>query len=143
VGAGLIRNGKGLDGDAANPSGIDVRWGVLGLTALLCACADKSDPPRGIAGADADNGLSVIGRTGCAACHVIPGVDWPRGLAGPSLEGFADSPMIGGRFPNQPDVLVDWLVDAPAMAPATAMPAMPLTEGEARDVAAYLYTLDE
>lgn len=120
-----------------------MRWGVLSLTALLCACSDKSDPPRGIAGADADNGLAVIQRIGCASCHVIPGVPWPEGLVGPSLAGFADSPMIGGQFPNQPDVLVNWLVDAPSMDPATAMPAIPLTEREARDVAAYLYTLDD
>lgn len=120
-----------------------MRWGVLGLTALLCACVDKSDLPREITGADAENGLAVIHRIGCASCHAIPGVGWPQGLAGPSLTGFADSAMIGGQFPNRPDVLVDWLIDAPSMAPATGMPAMPLTEGEARDVAAYLYTLDD
>lgn len=143
MGGGLIRSGKGRDGDTANSSGIDVKWAVLSLTALLCACVDKSDPPTRIAGADADNGLAVIQRVGCASCHVIPGIRWPRGRAGPSLDRFADSPMIGGRFPNQPDVLVDWLIDAPSMAPATAMPPMPLTESEARDVAAYLYSLDD
>ena len=120
-----------------------MRWGVLSLTALLCACADKSDPPREIAGADAENGQVVMQRVGCAACHDIPGIQWPQGMAGPSLAGFAESPMIGGRFPNRPDRLVDWLIDAPAMAPETAMPAMPLTEAEARDVAAYLYTLHD
>lgn len=120
-----------------------MRWGVLSLTALLCACADKSDPPREIAGADAENGRVVIQRVGCGACHAIPGVPWPKGLAGPSLEGFADSPMVAGRFPNRPEVLVRWVIDPPSMAPATAMPATPLTEAEARDVAAYLYTLHD
>lgn len=120
-----------------------MKWGVLIVAALLCACVDKTDPPRSIMGADAERGLAVMHRVGCAACHVIPGVRWPQGLAGPSLKGFADSPMIGGRFPNRPDILVDWLIDAPSMSPETAMPAMPLTQAEARDVAAYLYTLDE
>lgn len=82
-------------------------------------------------------------RVGCAACHVIPGIDWPQGVAGPSLEGFASRPMIAGRLPNQPGVLTAWLVDAPSLSPGTGMPPMPLTEAEARDVAAYLYTLDE
>lgn len=82
-------------------------------------------------------------RVGCAACHEVPGIDWPQGLAGPSLKGFGASPMIAGRFPNQPEVLTAWLIDAPSLAPETAMPAMPLTEAEARDVAAWLYTLDE
>lgn len=134
---------EGRSSQVTSAAATSVRCGVLGLTALLGACVDKTDPPRTIAGADADNGLVVMQRVGCASCHVIPGVRWPRGLAGPSLEGFADSPMIGGQFPNRPDVLVAWLRDAPSMAPATAMPAMPLTESEARDVAAYLYTLDD
>ena len=82
-------------------------------------------------------------RVGCAACHVIPGIDWPQGTVGPSLEGFAARPMIAGRLPNQPDVLTAWLIDAPSLSPGTGMPPMPLTEAEARDVAAYLYPLDE
>lgn len=120
-----------------------MKWGVLSLTVLLCACADKTNPPVTIAGADASAGLEVMQRVGCAACHVTPGVRWPQGIAGPSLHGFADSPMIAGRFPNRPDELVRFLIDAPSMAPDTAMPPMPLTQQEARDVAAYLYTLDE
>lgn len=118
------------------------RWAPL-LTVLTAACLDKTDPPRAIAGADPARGLAAIERTGCAACHVIPGVEWPAGLAGPSLEGFGASPMIAGRLPNQPDVLTAWLIDAPSLSPETGMPPMPLTEAEARDVAAYLYTLDE
>ena len=116
---------------------------MLALTALLCACADKSEPPRAIMGADASRGLEVMDRVGCAACHVTPGIDWPRGLAGPSLQGFADSPMIAGQFPNRPGVQTTFSRDAPSIAPPPAMPAMPLTDAEARDVAAYLYTLHD
>lgn len=120
-----------------------MKWIALFLPILLVACSDKTNPPRTIAGADADAGLQVMRRVGCAACHVIPGVDWPRGATGPSLKGFADSPMIAGRFPNRPAVLTAFIVDAPSMATDTGMPAMPLTQDEARDVAAYLYTLHE
>jgi mono/diheme cytochrome c family protein len=134
---------KGRDDQIGNPAGDGVRWGVLSLTVLLGACADKTDPPTTIAGADAAAGLEIIERVGCASCHVIPGVRWPSGIAGPSLQGFADSPMIAGRLPNQPSVLVAFLIDAPSLAPDTGMPPMPLTQEEARDVAAYLYTLDE
>lgn len=116
---------------------------MIALVAMLCGCADKSDPPRTITGADPKRGLDVIARVGCAACHDTPGVNWPRGVTGPSLQGFADSPMIAGQFPNRPDFLIHFLKDAPSMAPATAMPAMPLTNAEARDVAAYLYTLHD
>jgi sulfur-oxidizing protein SoxX len=51
--------------------------------------------------------------------------------------------MIAGRFPNRPDTLTLWLRDAPALDPGVAMPASGLSEAGARDVAAYLYTLDD
>lgn len=51
--------------------------------------------------------------------------------------------MIAGRLPNQPEVMATFVRDAPSLAPDTGMPSMPLTETEARDVAAYLYTLND
>ncbi|MBU1385127.1 MAG: c-type cytochrome [Alphaproteobacteria bacterium] len=112
-------------------------------TLLLGACGETSIPARTIAGADPARGLAVMERVGCAACHAIPGIAWPNGLTGPPLEGFAARPMIAGRLPNQPDVLTAWLIDPPALSPDTGMPPSPISEAEARDIAAYLYTLDE
>lgn len=109
---------------------------------LLVACADTSLPPRQIAGADRARGKQIAEQLGCRACHDIPGVAWPRGRVGGSLDGFATRPLIAGRLPNQPDVLVRWLRDPPAMVPDTAMPPQPLSLAGARDVAAYLYTLE-
>ena len=116
-----------------------VPWLLISMT----ACADKRDQPRELTGADAAAGLAVIERVGCAACHRIPGVDWPTGAVGGSLAGFADRSMIAGRFPNQPQALAVWVRNAPSMDPSTAMPAMPISPAEARDVAAYLYTLED
>ena len=45
-------------------------------------------------------------------------------------------------MPNRPAMLIEWVRSAPKFAPGTAMPPMPLDEGDARDVAAYLYTLE-
>ena len=116
---------------------------LLPILALLAACADKREQPRALTGADARAGLATIERVGCAACHRIPGVDWPQGTVGGSLDGFADRSMIAGRFPNQPDILAVWIRNAPSMSATTGMPAMPITPAEARDVAAYLYTLKD
>ena len=107
----------------------------------LGACADKTDAPRLIQGADAAQGLVVMERVGCGACHYIPGVDWPKGSIGGSLDGFGERSLIAGRFPNQPDTLIPWLRNAPSLSPETGMPPMPITDAEARDIAAYLYTL--
>lgn len=117
--------------------------GSVVLTALLlAACADKSDAPRAIAGADPKRGFEIARAVGCFACHAAPGVNWPRGSSGPALDGFGVRPLIAGRLPNQPDVLTVWLTDAPSLAPATGMPPMPLSDAEARDIAAWLYTLE-
>jgi len=115
---------------------------IVPILALLAACAEKRQQPRDITGADATTGLAVIKRLGCAACHQIPGVDWPQGTVGGSLDAFADRSMIAGRFPNQPETLTTWVRSAPNMSPTTGMPAIPMTSSEARDVAAYLYTLE-
>lgn len=116
---------------------------AAGLSSGLAACADKADAPRSLAQADPAEGLKLIERTGCATCHVIPGVSWPKGRTGGSLAGVAARPLIAGRLPNQPDVMVRFVRDAPSLLPDIGMPPMPLTEPEARDVAAYLYTLDD
>ncbi len=45
-------------------------------------------------------------------------------------------------MPNQPDVLVAWILDPASLSAATGMPPSPVTESQARDIAAYLYTLE-
>lgn len=89
--------------------------------------------------ADPARGKLAIESVGCASCHTIPGIRWPEGKAGPALAGMSERAMIAGRLPNRPDVLAGFVRDAPSLVPGTTMPAMPLGEQEARDVAAYLY----
>ena len=119
------------------------RLPLLAAVCLLAGCVDKADLPRPVAQGDAARGLAVVNQVGCAACHSIPGVAWPRGRSGSDLAGFGARPMIAGRLPNQPDILIRWLIDAPSLDPQTAMPPMPLSHDQARDIAAYLYSLDD
>ena len=62
-------------------------------------------------------------------------------FVGPPLDFFAERTYIGGELPNTPDTLVHWIMDAPSLIPATAMPRLGVSEADARDIAAYLYTL--
>jgi cytochrome c1 len=87
-------------------------------------------------------GMAAIERTGCASCHEIPGVDWPKGRLGPSLEGFDDVGLIAGALANRPATLAAFIRDPRAVKPASTMPAMPLSEQEAQDIASYLYGID-
>lgn len=89
--------------------------------------------------ADSANGKVVIKRVGCGSCHSIPGVNWPKGKVGPDLHGLSGRALIAGRLPNRPDVLAAYIRNAPALVPNSGMPAMPVSEAEARDIAAYLY----
>jgi cytochrome c2 len=97
--------------------------------------------PRIAPGGDAGRGRKLIQDFSCGACHRIPGVRGARGLVGPPLDLFAHRTFIGGQVPNTPQNLVRWVMDPHQVERGTAMPALGLDEQQARDVAAYLYTL--
>jgi mono/diheme cytochrome c family protein len=115
---------------------------LLGLSLLLTGCGEGDVGERQhLVEGDPENGRRVIKQLGCGACHRIPGVKGARGRVGPSLEGFARQGYIAGTFPNRATMLMRWIAEAPTLSPRTAMPAFDLTEREARDIAAYLYSL--
>jgi cytochrome c1 len=95
-----------------------------------------------VTGGDADAGREVLARRPCGGCHAIPGVRGALGAAAPSLSGFAGRAYIDGRLPNNPDNLVAWIMDPHAIDPQNAMPSMGIGRAEARNMAAYLYTLN-
>ena len=47
---------------------------------------------------------------------------------------------VGGVVTNSPDNLIKWILSPQAFSPRSAMPATGITEAEARDIAAYLYS---
>jgi cytochrome c1 len=111
------------------------------LCTALAACDGPPDRTPTLGDADIDRGRQLVVDKGCVACHTFPDVKWPRGGLGPSLENFGRQGLIAGRLPNQPGVLMQFLRNAPAQVPGTAMPAIAMTDQEVRDVAAYLLQL--
>lgn len=109
----------------------------------LAACdAGKSTRSYNIGDlGNAHQGKQLIQTYGCGACHIIPGVNGARGLVGPPLYYFADRTMIAGELPNTPPNLTRWIQHPKQVEPNTAMPDLGLTEDQAKDIAAYLYTL--
>jgi cytochrome c2 len=112
------------------------------LALCVPACDDTAAPRHLVVDGDPVRGQREITRLQCGACHTIPGIAAARGSVGPPLEGFASRVYLAGKWPNEPRYLLPWLRDPPAMAPLTAMPALVGDESAARDIAAYLYTLD-
>lgn len=106
----------------------------------LAACAEPHEPPRASRG-DPQRGREALAAFECRVCHYIPGVRGASGYVGPPLDAYARKVYIAGKFPNDAETLVRFIRDAPALAPETAMPAFAMSEAQAYDIAAYLYSL--
>jgi cytochrome c1 len=115
--------------------------GVVAMVGPLGPAERQPRPEQTVAGGDPERGRQIITRSGCMACHVIPGIAGAQGLVGPPLERFASRAYVGGVVPNRPQNLVAWILDPPSIDPLTAMPPTGISEPEARDVAAFLYSL--
>ncbi len=113
--------------------------GLVGLTPA--GGAGQTPDHLWIPGADPERGRGLVMRYDCGVCHTIQSVRGARGIVGPKLERFAERTVLAGSMANVPRNLVAWLMDPPAIDPATAMPDLGLSEAEARDIAAFLYTL--
>jgi cytochrome c len=96
---------------------------------------------EGSTGGRTTAGKALIGRYGCGACHEIPRISNAVGRVGPSLGGLSQRTQIAGVLANQPDNLVRWLQHPQSIVPGNGMPDQGITPEEARDIAAYLYTL--
>lgn len=113
---------------------------LLGLAGALLGCHDSA-PARPVPGGEPDAGRRLLADRGCGSCHTIPGVSGATGLVGPPLDHFARRTYIAGEVINNVDFLVRWIEVPQAIEPGTAMPNLGVTEGQARSMAAYLYTL--
>jgi cytochrome c2 len=118
-------------------------FAVVGLGLAVSACRGSgivSGTPVATGG-DPRAGHRAIDARHCGVCHDIPGVTGAAGVVGPPLDGFARRTYIPSGIPNTPANLVSWIRDPRQFCERTAMPNLGLNESEARDVAAYLYTL--
>lgn len=110
-------------------------------TASGCTGGQQVPPYTVSTGGHPARGEQVIARYECGKCHTIPGIDGANGVVGPPLNFMARRSTLAGNFPNDPHHLVEWVMRPQEMKPGTAMPDLGLSEQQARDVAAYLYTL--
>ena len=110
------------------------------LTLAGCDRSSKGNAPVSTIG-DPERGQQAMAYYGCASCHVVPGVPGAQGLIGPSLKHVGSRTYIAGIRANTPINLTQWIENAPALNPKTAMPDLEIPEPTARDIASYLYTL--
>ena len=108
---------------------------------LVGAQADVAAAPLPRSDGDSNRGAELIGRFGCGYCHTIPGIDNANGRVGPPLTGFGDRLYVAGMLPNTPENLMAWIEDPQRVVPGNVMPVLGIGDHDARDIAAYLYTL--
>ena len=88
-----------------------------------------------------DRGKAAIQRYGCGGCHAITGISGADGQVGPSLAKIAAQAELAGKLPNTPDAMIIWLRHPQEVVPGNGMPDLGIGDADARDIAAYLYTL--
>lgn len=88
-------------------------------------------------------GHELLTSYGCVSCHAIPGTAATTSFVGPPLDSWAQRNILAGQFANTPVNLVAWIHDPQQMKPGSAMPSVGASMQDARDIAAYLYTLGE
>jgi cytochrome c1 len=115
---------------------------AIWLVAAETEARAAAERAAAITGSDPARGRTLFSDRGCGQCHTVPGVRRATGLVGPDLRRFGARVYVAGVLANNPGNLIRWLRDPPAVDPRTAMPNLQLDEREARDLAAFLYTLD-
>ncbi len=100
-----------------------------------------SQAARITGGGNPASGKELIRRYGCQGCHSIPGIRDAKGMVGPPLDHLSKRVYVAGELPNTTANLMHWIQHPHEVHPRTAMPEMGVSEQDARDISAYLYTL--
>jgi len=114
---------------------------VFVVAFLSSACNRSENQAEAAAGGNAKVGRHLIYSYGCGSCHAIPGVAEAKGTLGPPLQGFAYRTYIAGSLQNTPENLFRWITKPQEVVAGSAMPDLGVSDRQARDIAAYLYTL--
>jgi cytochrome c2 len=91
---------------------------------------------------NAPRGMALVSWYGCETCHAVPhGAGTTRGNVGPPFAGIARRAYLAGRLPNTPENMRRWIRGPRQIDGQTVMPELGVSEQDARDIAAFLYTL--
>jgi len=118
----------------------------MGMRVFVRTAADfdawvaRQKAPPAEPGELAAAGKTVFASSACVGCHTIQGVS--AGVLGPDLTHFGSRTMLAaGMWPNTPDNVAEWVKDPQRLKPGVKMPALGLTDEQAKALAAYLTSL--
>jgi cytochrome c len=115
---------------------------ILVLIAMFASsgCRHLDQEARAVTGGDPARGPRAIRAYGCYGCHTIRGIPDAHGTIGPVLDHMSRRASSAGR-PADVSARIQWIRDPQGIGGPTLMPDLGVTEQDARDIAAYLYTL--
>ena len=98
-------------------------------------------PAPGLPGGDPRAGQRLLLDKGCGGCHTVAGVPGASGVAGPNLTNIGLRPTLAGTtIPNSPQTMTSWLMNPAALKADARMPNLGLTQQEAQDLTAFLFS---
>ena len=100
--------------------------------------AEQRERAEALTGGSAQRGAVLYAAKGCGGCHTLKGAS--TALVGPPLDGVAERAVIAGVLENSPDNLAHWIRDPQGVVPGNAMPNLPMSDQDAKDISAYLYS---
>lgn len=111
------------------------------VAGLLAGCDTRGPQIAARAIGEPARGAQLIQAYGCGSCHDVPHVSGADGRVGPPLTHIGAQTLIAGLLPNTPANMITWLRTPQSVVPGNGMPNTELSDKDARDIAAYLYTL--
>lgn len=121
--------------------GLPLAVAALAAVASCGLGTQRETPPPALTVGDPLRGADLVRDYGCTSCHQLSDGRGPVGRVGPPLDGVGARQVIAGRLPNTPGNLQAWIRDPQEIVPGSVMPDLGVTEVDARDITAYLYTL--
>jgi len=113
---------------------------VVTVAVALAGCRDTYPVSAAATRGSVETGREKIRQYGCWTCHTIPGIAGANGTIGPPLDGLANRFYVGGH-PNSPGQLAQFIRDPKSVREMSPMPNVGVSEKDAADIVAFLYTL--
>lgn len=117
---------------------------AVALAGIIAEYAEQRTQLRehaeAITGGDPWRGEALFIHYGCGSCHALSDVRTATGSVGPPLDGIALRVILAGKLSNTPTNMERWIHDPQSVTPGTAMPRLGVSQGDARDITAFLYT---
>jgi cytochrome c len=111
--------------------------GGIWLSLALAGCGNS---PSLVINGDVQRGEAAVFRYGCGSCHTISRISSARGRVGPRLTGIREQMYVAGVLQNTPENMELWIRNPKSFNAKTAMPSLGVTEQDAADITALLYS---